>query len=411
MPRLNSRPRLPENQILPNSRGRGIMSSMRRRRSTRLRRSRNPDFGPVFEHEFVRGGGRVELYDDGEVVIQDAFDNVQDNYYVAKSDFHAFMKLVVDAPFPQWHHYTREMVSDDITLSRQARTKRTRKPVKALNPRRAGSHNMKRSQSARDRAYARLQGYTEDEMESEMMDFSDEGDPTLPETKRAVACRAKLYHPHHKLYKAPRKARTMKKRSKKLTRKQKSRLNKAAFRAKRKTSTARKSAKRTTKRKSTARRSVKRSSTGRFVRKGSKARKTTKRRATKRKSVRARYRTGSMGERIRTNPRRRSASRRRNCGRNPGSQMHFGDGGMASYFKVGRKIHVTISTAYGENHEYETTAAGLRKLTRAKTTSAARRAMSGATLRHINPGRRIVRGRRLTGGRIKRTAKGRFARR
>lgn len=315
------------------------MSSMRRRRSTRLRRSRNPDFGPVFEHEFVRGGGRVELYDDGEVVIQDAFDNVQDNYYVAKSDFHAFMKLVVNAPFPQWHHYTREMVSDDINLARQARTKRTRKPVRALNPLR------------------------------------------------------------------PSKGRIMKKRSKKMTRKQKSRLNKAAFRAKRKTTTARKSAKRTTKRKSTARRSAKRASNGRFVRKGSKARKSTKR-----KSVRARYRVGSMGERIRTNPRRRSASRR-NCGRNPDSTMQFGDGGMASYLKTGRKIHVTISTAYGENHEYETTAAGLRKLTRAKTTSAARRAMSGSMLRHINPGRRIVRGRRLTGGRIKRTAKGRFARR
>lgn len=185
---------------------------------------------------------------------------------------------------------------------------------------------------------------------------------------------------------------------KKLTRKQKSRLNKAAFRATHKAKThkarARKSVKRTVRKTKAHKRTVRKS----------RAKKSSKR------TSRARYRKGSMGERIRVNPRRRSSVSRR---RNPGSTLHLFDGGIVSTERMGRSLYVTITSPHGEVHEYEATGAAAKKLVRAKTTSAARRALGGSTLRHINPGRSISRGHRLTGGRrhLKRTAKGRFARR
>jgi len=183
--------------------------------------------------------------------------------------------------------------------------------------------------------------------------------------------------------------------AKKLTRKQKSRINKAAFRAKstkrkagkarksykRKATKARRSVKRTTRR-STARRSVKRT-----------ARRSTVRRTTKRKSVRARYRKGSMGERIRTNP---------------GSKVYLNDGTVMAYSKSGRVTYITLNTPYGETYEYETgSSATFKRAMRAKTSKSAQKALGGAMLRHINPGRKSSRGARRS---VKRTAKGRFAR-
>jgi len=112
----------------------------------RSRKRRNPDFGPTFEHTFKRGGGSVELYDDGEVVVLDAFDNVQDNYYIDFAKHLVFIGLVDDAPFPQWHHYTREMVMDDVPLIKMARRKKRRLPA-AKNP----SHRRSRSPRSRTR--------------------------------------------------------------------------------------------------------------------------------------------------------------------------------------------------------------------------------------------------------------------
>ena len=109
---------------------------MRRRKSNRRpSRGRNPGFDPEWVADFKRGGGMIEVYGDGEVVIMDQFDNVQDHYYVKPAFLAKFKQLVLDDQFSSWPRFTRDVVGDDVEYGgvRKGRKKRQL----ALNPRRS----------------------------------------------------------------------------------------------------------------------------------------------------------------------------------------------------------------------------------------------------------------------------------
>jgi hypothetical protein len=102
----------------------------------RRRVRRNPSFEPDFTHHFKRGG-RIELFNDGEVCVFDAMDRDMDDYYLKPHEVARLKKDVLEHQLGQWHHYTRDMVRDDYDFQgRGGREKR--------NPRGHRGHRNKR---------------------------------------------------------------------------------------------------------------------------------------------------------------------------------------------------------------------------------------------------------------------------
>lgn len=202
--------------------------------------------------------------------------------------------------------------------------------------------------------------------------------------------------------------------AKKLTRKQKSKLNKAKFRASRK-SRVHKKARRPAK--SRARKSTRRT-TRKPVRR-------TVRRARKpsRRAIAARGRKGARIKKFRhhlrsldygeysaaSNPRRgrKSRGRGRSHRRNPmGKELR--DGTIISTSKGPGCTYVSLTSPYGETHEYEVSGSVVR-LASAKTFAEAKRKLGGAMLRSINPKRRSSK-RRSTKSRARKSTKRRSVR-
>lgn len=99
----------------------------------RRRARRNPGYDPDFTHHFRKGGGRIELFNDGEVCVFDSMDRDMDDYYLKPHEIAKLKRDVLDHQLGQWHHYTRDMVRDDYEFQgRGGREKR--------NPHRRGSY-------------------------------------------------------------------------------------------------------------------------------------------------------------------------------------------------------------------------------------------------------------------------------
>lgn len=92
-------------------------------------------FAPDFVHHF-HGGGRIELWNDGEVVVWDAMDRDMDDYELKPQYIERLKRLVLEAgPMGRWHHFLREMVVEDVEFKGSRRKKKlVRDALPAINP-------------------------------------------------------------------------------------------------------------------------------------------------------------------------------------------------------------------------------------------------------------------------------------
>jgi hypothetical protein len=315
------------------------------------------------------GGGRVEVWNDGEVCVFDPMDRDLDDYNIVPGDVPKLLRLLAE-PMARWHHFMREMVVDEVSL-----VKRRRK-----NP------------------------------EAFLTKFHAQIRAIITKARGSRSGRKSMSRLRTKSRRARRSSRRS---SNKMTRKQKRAANRAAFRKLRAKRRGKKVSRRYKAVRRTSRRGVRRTSKGRFARVGRRTgrkavRRTGRRYARKSRrysGVRARGAKGRFLSRAVThnyaaaderfaemmtpggfaNPRRRGKSRRRNPG-----VKHFKDGSMLSYQDDG---YVTLYGKYGNERHYELDSRGLRRflsvMHKAQGLKSAERLLPrGAILRQVNPKRR-----------------------
>lgn len=111
---------------------------MSRSSSRHRRRRRNPGYDADFVKHF-RDGGRIEVWNDGEVCIYDAMDTDQDDFFLQPKEVERFKREIEEAPHSRWHHFQKDMISDDFALQGRKRK------VKSSNPFTSRGQHMGRS--------------------------------------------------------------------------------------------------------------------------------------------------------------------------------------------------------------------------------------------------------------------------
>lgn len=86
---------------------------------------RNPGHDADFVKQF-RDGGRIEVWNDGEVCVFDNMDRDQDDYHIKPHEVPALIRDVNAAKFGAWHHYTKDMVRDDYEMQGRGKKRNPR---------------------------------------------------------------------------------------------------------------------------------------------------------------------------------------------------------------------------------------------------------------------------------------------
>ncbi len=94
-------------------------------KTSRHRRRFNPGHDADFVKHF-RDGGRIEVWNDGEVCVFDNMDRDQDDYYLKPHEVPALIRDVNAAKFGAWHHYTKDMVRDDYEMQGRGKKRNPR---------------------------------------------------------------------------------------------------------------------------------------------------------------------------------------------------------------------------------------------------------------------------------------------
>lgn len=111
-------------------------------KTSRHRRRHNPGHDADFVKHF-RDGGRIEVWNDGEVCVFDSMDRDMDDFHIKPHEVPNLIRDVNAAKFGAWHHYTKDMIRDDYEM--QGRGKRR-------NPRgrKRGGRSFTRARKGRD---------------------------------------------------------------------------------------------------------------------------------------------------------------------------------------------------------------------------------------------------------------------
>jgi hypothetical protein len=121
----------------------------------RFRKRRNPGFDADHVQMFP-GGGRVEVWNDGEVCVFDPMDRDLDDYHIVPGDVPKLLRLMAE-PLARWHHFMRDMVRDDVSLLKRRRRNPSslRSRIQAIINKRGGSSGRKSMSRLRRRSKAR----------------------------------------------------------------------------------------------------------------------------------------------------------------------------------------------------------------------------------------------------------------
>jgi len=99
------------------------------------RRARNPGADAIYTKHF-RSGGRVEVWNDGGVVVYDAFEHDPEEYFIKPYEVKRFIAEIKDAgKNADWHHYSKDMVRGEFEFQGRGRNPGKRSKRSRRNPR------------------------------------------------------------------------------------------------------------------------------------------------------------------------------------------------------------------------------------------------------------------------------------